>query len=190
MIREVGFSAIVETGTFRGTTTEHMHKHSQLPVYTVEVSPRYYGYSKTRLFRYGMVKVSCGDSRIFLKEIADNHDLAGKQIFFYLDAHWGEELPLKEEVQTVFSNWPNAVAMIDDFKVPGDEEYLYDDYGENKRLCLEYLADVIRHLGLSLFFPSRSARFESGGKHGCVVIARSAAIVQKIHGVATLKPYG
>lgn len=42
IMRRIDFRAIVETGTFRGTTTEFLAK-SGLPVHTVEIDPRAYG---------------------------------------------------------------------------------------------------------------------------------------------------
>ncbi len=41
LIQKVKFSAIAETGTFRGTTTEYFSETSALPVHTVELNPRY-----------------------------------------------------------------------------------------------------------------------------------------------------
>lgn len=52
LVQRIGFSAIVETGTFRGTTTDHLYRSSQLPVYTVELNARYYGYAKLRFLMH------------------------------------------------------------------------------------------------------------------------------------------
>ena len=38
---------------------------------------------------------------------------------FYLDAHWLEHLPLREEVELITANFPRAVIVIDDFEVRG-----------------------------------------------------------------------
>src|SRR5437016_1708674 len=57
---------IVETGTFRGDTTEFFAE-TGLPVYSVEISPRNFGFSRARLRRRGNVHLFQGDSRSFLK---------------------------------------------------------------------------------------------------------------------------
>src|SRR5207244_9216245 len=49
IMSRMDFRAIVETGTFRGTTTEFFAK-SNLPVYSVEIDPRAHGYAVQRLF--------------------------------------------------------------------------------------------------------------------------------------------
>src|SRR5437870_898363 len=46
------FKAIVETGTFRGTTTEFFAK-SGLPVYSVEIDTRAHGFALQRLSHLG-----------------------------------------------------------------------------------------------------------------------------------------
>jgi hypothetical protein len=179
LIKKIAFSAIVETGTYLGTTTYYLYKYSQLPVYTVELNPRHYGYVKTRFSMQNKIKVYHDDSRNFLKKLSKDPSFIQKKVFFYLDAHWGEDLPLREEVQIIFENWFKAVVMIDDFKVPSDEKYGYDEYGGGKVLDLEYL-NALNELELAAFFPSKRARFETGKKRGCVVLARDPHLIEKL----------
>ena len=62
--------------------------------------------------------------------------------------------------------------MIDDFQVPDDPGYGFDDYGEGKVLNLDYLRDVISKFDISVFFPICRSEQETGAKRGCVVLAR------------------
>ncbi len=109
--------ALVETGTFRGTTTEFMAA-TRLPLYTVESRARRFGYARQRLKGFANVKLTCGDSRTF------------------------KDLPLAEEIDIIFSGWRKAIVMIDDFQVPGDDGYSFDDYGPGKTLTAGYLSDL------------------------------------------------
>jgi hypothetical protein len=61
-------TAIIETGTYLGTTTEFMAA-TGLPVYTIEGHPRHYGFARARL--WGNVKLHQGDSRIELRKLLD-----------------------------------------------------------------------------------------------------------------------
>jgi hypothetical protein len=45
---------------------------------------------------------------------------------FYLDAHWEEYLPLRDELQLIYNNFPRAVVLVDDFKVDDDLGYGFD----------------------------------------------------------------
>jgi hypothetical protein len=183
------FDVIVETGSFRGTTTEYMREQAGLPVYTVEFQPRNFGFTRARLRRYKNVYPHLGDSREFLRKLTREPALSGKRILFYLDAHWNEDLPLREEVQIIYSVWPDAVVMVDDFQVPDDAGYRYDDYGADKALTLEYLRPLM-HLDLVAFFPSASSTEETGAKRGCVVIAHDEASLQHLRQFRTLKHHG
>jgi hypothetical protein len=90
LMTRVAFKAIVETGTFRGTTTEFLATFG-LPVYTVEVNARFYGYSALRLFRQRHnIHRYQGDSLTFLRGLAYNESFPKSKVFFYLDAHWGK----------------------------------------------------------------------------------------------------
>jgi hypothetical protein len=57
--------------------------------------------------------------------------LRDSPLFFYLDAHWNEDLPLAEEIDLIFSRSPCAVVMIDDFEVPGDPGFRRRRLGRN-----------------------------------------------------------
>jgi hypothetical protein len=56
-----------------------------------------------------------------------------------------------------------TVAMIDDFRVPGDEGYAYDDYGPGKALTADYLPTY--RLSQRLVDPLPVGRFTRGD--GC-----------------------
>jgi len=189
LIQRISFSAIVETGTSRGTTTEYLHRSSHLPVYTAELGPRKYGYAKTRFLMNSNVNVYHKDSRHFLSDLLKDPIFKKMKLFFYLDAHGGKDLPLKDELQIIFENCSNAVVMVDDFKVPFDDGYKYDNYGEDKVLCFEYLAPLYDKYKLVAFFPSQGADLESGMKRGCVVLVVEPDIVKELREVATLVPY-
>ena len=190
LVEKMGFSAIVETGTFRGETTQYMYRTSGLPLYSAELNPRFYAYARMRLRKDSDINLYNSDSRKFLRQLI-NEGLFGKaDVFFYLDAHWGEDLPLLEEIEIIFDKMPSAVVMVDDFKVPWDAGYTYDDYGMGKSLTLEYLEPAITRYGLTSFFPVQDAAGETGARRGCVVIAKArekVALLQELH---TLKRYG
>jgi len=174
LLRALPFRAVVETGTFRGSTTEFFATYASVPVYSVELSPRYFYYSKLRLRENKRVHLVLADSRDFLRKLARDPYFPKQLVFFYLDAHWYDEPPLRKEVELIFSNFRESVAMIDDFKVPGDPGYAFDDYGPGKRLCLDYLPPL-SSLGLTAFFPTTPSHEETGLRRGFVVLADVAA---------------
>jgi len=169
-----GFAAIVETGTYLGTTTAFLAQ-SGLPVYTVESDPRNFGFASARLRSCRNANVLLGDSCETLEIL-----LAGvlapvceQDLFFYLDAHWEERLPLAEELEVVFRHCRSAVVMIDDFSVPDDPGYAYDDYGPGRALDAKYIEPIVKEQELAVFYPATAAREESGARRGCVVLSRS-----------------
>lgn len=187
LMTRVAFKAIVETGTFRGATTEFLATFG-LPVYTVELNARFYAYSALRLFRQRHnIHRYQGDSPTFLRGLANNEQFPKSKVFFYLDAHWGEDLPLRKEIEVIFTNWSGSVVMVDDFQVPGTD-YGYDDYGAGKMLNMSYL-EPIQHLHLHAFFPAAEAKQETGAKRGCVVICRDEALKNALSEIETLTPW-
>jgi hypothetical protein len=175
MVRElagaVPFDVVLETGTFRGTSTAFFAAVTGTPVETVEISARYYEYSRRRLERLPGITVHLGDSRGFLRDQARKRPDATALI--YLDAHWGDDLPLAEELHIIASEWTHSIVMIDDFEVPGDTGYEFDEVAPGKALTRSYLPDMP---GWALFYPGIPSSEETGRRRGCVVLAPASLL--------------
>lgn len=177
--------AIVETGTFRGTTTEFFAEFG-VPVYTAEVEPRFHAFAELR-FRSARdrVHVVLADSRTLLRQLATDPSFPKGDVFFYLDAHWYSDLPLAEEIDTIFGSWKRSVIMIDDFAVPGDS-YSYDDYGPGAVLNAEYL-DGMGRTDIFRFYPSLPANQETGYKRGCIVLCDDPDTQERLSKLESLR---
>jgi hypothetical protein len=192
VLQKIPFQAIVETGTYRGTTTSFLHDVSRLPVYTIEAVPRFFYYSRERFRSYPGIHSALGDSRAFLQDLSRRPEFPKNYVFFYLDAHWQNDLPLAQELEIIAECWSDPVILVDDFEVPDDPGYRYDDYGEGKRLRLEYLPGNILS-GFRLFWPVIRSYEETGLRRGCVIIARTDAatrlaalpVLREIAGIAS-----
>jgi len=185
LVSKIQFQMIIETGTYRGTTTEFLARESGLLVCTVETEPRFYHYARRRLKGQKHIRLELCDSREFITKLARDSTLPKQCVFFYLDAHWQDDLPLKQEIEIIVKFWQGVCIMIDDFQVPGDEGYTYDDYGPGKRLCLNYL-EPLSQFGLTAFFPALPSDRETGGKRGCVVLA-DAGLAVRLKGIKALR---
>ena len=161
-------AAILETGTYRGTTTQYMAEHFHGPIYTCEIEPRFFLQSQMKLSSNDCVTVVESDLRAFLEDVLISK-VGDGPVFFYLDAHWSEDLPLRQELEIILKQGKPSVVMIDDFRVPFDDGYRYDDYGEGKILDLG-LIEFLREASVEIFFPSTPSWEETGARRGCVVI--------------------
>jgi predicted O-methyltransferase YrrM len=169
LVKQLKIVAIVETGTFRGTSTAYM-ANAAVPVFSCELHPRYFYYSLLRLAGIANVRLERADSRRFLHKLLANSSLPSGPALFYLDAHWGQDFPLWEEVDLILSRHPAAVIMVDDFRVPFDSGFSYDDYGKGKCLSVSDLRKSVASRP-SLFFPNDASAHETGERRGCVVLA-------------------
>lgn len=184
LAKVIKFNRVIETGTYRGTSTEFFSAVFGAPVETVEANPRFFAYCSRRLRSLPDVKVKLGDSRAFLRELAEEPSARTEAVFIYLDAHWKEDLPLAEELTIIGSAWTKAVVMIDDFQVPGDVGYKFDDYGGGKALIEAYLpAGALS--GWKLCYPAAHSEHESGEKRGsCVLVS---PVLRAVGEVPTLR---
>jgi FkbM family methyltransferase len=188
IVAKIGPRALVETGTHFGTTTEFMAT-TGLPVFTVEADPRRFGYARARFRNRRNVTVLRGDSRVGLQSLfaGSLQQFGAEALFFYLDAHWNDDLPLAEELDLVFSRCFPAAVMIDDFQVPFDAGYGYDDYGPGKTLAADYIAPAVSAHGLRAFYPATPSAEEGGGRRGCIVLAKHPAVVSSLSSLPLLR---
>ena len=112
---------------------------------------------------------------------------ATHSLLVYLDAHWKDDLPLAEELEIVFDNCPNAIVMVDDFQVPFDVGYGYDDYGVGQSLTTDYIEPIVAARGLRILYPSTPAAHETGARRGCVVLAKNTALAQALTSLPLLR---
>ena len=188
IIHMLNIEHIVETGTFRGTTTEWFSQFG-IPVESVEANERYFAFSLARLSRFKNVELALNSSVPFLKErIAARPELRNLPHLFYLDAHWQNYLPLREELQLIFNCYTNAVVLIDDFMVVDDPGYGYDDYGQDKALNLDYLAHADLN-SFSPFFPASQSGQETGARRGWVVLSPNSAVAKTLEKISLLRKY-
>ena len=159
MDRAIDFDEVVETGTFRGATALFFSNLLGCRVHSVELLQRYYGFAKRRCASDPNVRLTHGDSREFLRRLAPEID--DHTTLFYLDAHWGADVPRFEELEIVACR-ERAVVMIDDFQVPGDPGYGFTHYGGTP-LNLDYLPELP---GWTRFFPAAPSSEETGATRG------------------------
>lgn len=181
LVTAVDFDEVVETGTFRGATTVFFRQLTGLPVHSVELLPRFFRFAAVRCAEDDGIHLEQGDSRAFLADLSRR---PGQQTtFFYLDAHWQQDVPRFEEVEIIAAEWRRAVVMIDDVEVPDDSGYGFTYYG-GAPLNLDYLPDLP---GWEAFYPRASASSETGARRGCVVLA-SPELAFVVRTVSSLRP--
>jgi len=186
------FCAILETGTFMGNTTGYMRQRAKCPILTCETSSMFQAVAMSRLKNMTGIEFVLADSRKFLKDKLSAPPLKNSphSIFFYLDAHWHDDLPLKNEIEIITSSVQNAVIMIDDFEVPADDEYGYDNYGKGKKLDLKTFQTLFNKFDLAPFWPCLQGKDETGGKRGCVLLGHGQAVCKKLQSLKTIAQFG
>ena len=114
----------VETGTFKGDTTE-IARNMFEKVYTIEVKENLYAQARNRFKPYHNVTCYLGDSSLLLGDICKTLD---KPTCFWLDGHYSagntgmgtKGVPLYEELDLIMANCKvPCVILIDDCRLFG-----------------------------------------------------------------------
>jgi hypothetical protein len=139
-----------------------------------------------RLREFSSISLYNLDSREFLKLLSTSPEIIQNECFIYLDAHWGKDLPLREEISIIASRWEKFIIMIDDFKVPDDDGYKHDRYVTLKYIDMPFL---FSHHKLCAFFPTLSSNDEPAGATGCVILAKENELASPLNEMSSIKRY-
>lgn len=127
----------IETGTCLGYTTAFLANFYK-EVRTVEVNPEYLEIAKTnRLNDFNNVKTNLGSSSNLMPNLLAG---CGNDTFIFLDAHWQDYCPLKDELQHISNSGIEPVIAIHDFLVPNHPELGYDSTN-GQPFTFEWLKD-------------------------------------------------
>jgi hypothetical protein len=115
-------NTIIETGTFRGSTTKEFSTMVD-NVISIENNPKLFKKAKVKLKKFKNIKLYFGNSPLILNKIIPKVKVP---VLFYLDAHTNTKTFLIEELMSIsnFSSTKNSVIIIHDFYVP-NQNYLF-----------------------------------------------------------------
>ncbi len=155
----------VETGTFMGSSTPYLATMVEKTMFTIEIDKPTFELVTERFVKNGHqknIKLVFGDSVIEIQKILNELNPKEDRVLAYLDAHWYDAIPTKEEIESLI-NWGGSwIAVIDDFKVDSDPGYRFDSYGS-----IEIGKDVLPpNKDLRLFVPKASSKYETGRRKG------------------------
>jgi hypothetical protein len=157
--RQYGFSTCFETGTHTGMGTLRASWYCN--IVTIEVNPDYQMQAiqnwmerKKFLTSFWPQIVLTGEMFSITSILGNSPDVLREELkkdwhhplCFFLDAHWGEYWPLRDELQVIAqAKLPvPPVIIIHDAKVPGTD-FAFDSYGGHD-LDYEYVKDLLNEI--------------------------------------------
>ena len=110
------------------------------------------------------IKSSLSNSVEFVGQLCRDSRI-GENPMFYLDAHFYEHMPLPEELMNIGELCEKAVILIDDFLVPWEPRFLYDEY-PGVRIDIDLVANTLmtRRKDLSVYLPKYDPGEDPTGK--------------------------
>ena len=132
-LSEGRFTDVIETGTFLGNSTIALASLSESRIHSIEINPRFFRVAKERIdsnYEHLDIKLYQGSSDVVLRQILDELNPDQAVLFLYLDAHWGNKLPLFSEIEALNRWGGKFIAVIDDFEILEDSGYGFDQYGD------------------------------------------------------------
>ncbi len=146
LIKKFGVKTLVETGTYRGHTTQEFSK--MVPtVFTIELNEKYYAEAVRGFAKFRNIISIRGSSHLEMKKIIEG--FYGKFVqpaLFYLDAHWYKYNPLLDELK-VIANYglKNCLIAIHDFKVPG-KNFGFDKFSDGTEYTFEFIKKSVENI--------------------------------------------
>lgn len=124
-------SVFIETGANVGSTLAYVARnYPELRCFSCEPDNTAYEAAMKNAGTFPNVSLLHGTSEEFISYLDENEDwIFSEPCFFWLDAHgYGFEWPLKDELKFITQKFKTGYILIDDFKVPGRDDFIYDIY--------------------------------------------------------------
>ena len=154
-------SVFVETGTNVGSTLAFIARtYPQISCYSCEPDNAAYSMADAQIRNYENASLFHGTSMNFIQHLIKNESqIFSETSLFWLDAHgYGFEWPLKDEIEFITRYFKTAYILIDDFKVPGRDEFSYDEY-DGQTCSFDYIKDnIYKDRNFQLYYPAYSER--------------------------------
>jgi predicted O-methyltransferase YrrM len=178
--QKLDVGAVIETGTYLGSSTPYLAGMFSCKTYTIEIDPFNAERSRMRFEHNHQnldIEIKLGDSEVKIVEVLGVID-SREIVFAYLDAHWFDAIPTKAEIQALLDWGGQWVAVVDDFEVPGDSGYKFDSYGQ-RIIGLEIIPS---DPNIEVWVPKESSALESGVCSGTGYIFSDKFIRMKLEG--------
>jgi len=135
----------IETGTNVGSTLAYVARtYPDVQCLSCEPEVEAFKEAQKNTNPHSNVTIYNEDSQSFIERLESDYSfLFSHEVLFWVDAHgFGFDWPLREEVAFISSHFQQGYVLIDDFKVPENEEFGYDVY-EDQECSMDYVEDVI-----------------------------------------------
>jgi len=152
-------NVFIETGTNVGSTLAYFaRKYPATKCFSCEPDDSAYSLARENTEKLENVSLFHGTSQQFIENILANENwVFSEQCLFWLDAHgYGFEWPLNQEIEFITTRFESGFILIDDFKVPGQQQFGYDTYQD--QICsYDFIKDSINPAKSSqLYYPTYS----------------------------------
>lgn len=147
----------VETGSNVGSTLAYVARnYPWLRCLSCEPDRSAFEQAKKNAGKYGNVFLFNGTSQEFINHLIEHEPrIFSQSCFFWLDAHgYGFEWPLKNELEFITGKFDSAYILIDDFKVPGRPDFVYDEY-QGQICSYDFVKDALNpSRTYQLYYPT------------------------------------
>ena len=153
-----------------GNTTEYIgNTFPDIKIKTLELVKQYYNDAKKRLELNKNIEVINVSSDEFL----NGFDKGGLTTLYYLDAHWYDFNPLRNELKNIENITDGKdIIIIDDFKVP-NRDLAYDPTPEGGVICMDYIKDCLDWNNWVYFYKNESDNFDTKATGQIYIIHKS-----------------
>lgn len=134
----------VETGTNVGSTLHYFAlKYQNIQCFSCEPHLESYALAKSKINNLNNVIIKNIISPDFLHQCL-SEKMYAKNTVFWLDSHgYGFTWPLKEEIEFITDKFETGYIFIDDFKVPDQLQFAYDEY-DNQVCDWDFIKDSLK----------------------------------------------
>jgi hypothetical protein len=149
-------SCFIETGANVGSTLAYVARNfPRVHCLSCEPDLQAYQVAGANVASFPNVELFNETSQQFIDRLNLRKQIFDRQCVFWLDAHgFGFEWPLRAEIEFITHRFESGYILIDDFLVPGQNQFKYDEY-KGQTCSFEFIKNAIKeNLQYVLYYPN------------------------------------
>ncbi|MFA5859198.1 MAG: hypothetical protein WC955_09040 [Elusimicrobiota bacterium] len=165
---------------------ENVSENSKTKLYSIDIDEqRQTGLQKLFVSNSNIKLINASSAKYIEEMISTGLITDNDNCFFFLDAHWGEYWPLRDEIRVILQ-LKRSIIVIDDFVVPFHPEAGFDIYGNN--VCnWYYIKNLFNKTRINLYYPRKLSKGNRGA--GIVFVGYQKKELEFMKGLPCYEPF-
>lgn len=153
----------IETGTYKGDSLNRViswFPDKSIKFYSIDINHDFQKEAKEKINDQRVTFINDSSDQFLMKSMSSGIFNDQQCNLFFLDAHWNDYCPLRDEISQILK-LKKTIIVIDDFSIPFNLKARFDAQ-LNGSLCWNYIKHLFKGINYRLYYPKKLSENNTG----------------------------